>query len=218
MAIRLDPSYGLAYALLAQMLLHEWDYDMSGSNTTLDRALEHAQMAVKLDENESICHSPLGNVCSCVGALDLAEHYIRRAVSMNPNNPAHVTDMGALLAFIGKADEGIRWLESARRIDPYFGPTWYWFLWGLAYFIGRRHDEAIITFERSPTRTYYIHAYMAACHAQMGEPVRAKECSAETLLQKPDFSVRAFASKYRFRKASDLEHLLTGLRLAGLPE
>ena len=49
-AIELDPDYGVAYALLALMMYHEWDYDMSGSNQILDRAFEHARRAVELDE------------------------------------------------------------------------------------------------------------------------------------------------------------------------
>src|SRR5262249_40791907 len=41
-AVELDPDYGVAYALVALMMYHEWDYDMSGSNWILDRAFEHA--------------------------------------------------------------------------------------------------------------------------------------------------------------------------------
>jgi len=36
-AIELDPHYGLAHALLALMLSHEWSADMSRSNSTLER-------------------------------------------------------------------------------------------------------------------------------------------------------------------------------------
>ena len=62
---------GLGYALLAQMLAHEWDYDMSGSNALLDRALAHAKRAVELDENESVCPLSLGYVYLCLALLTL---------------------------------------------------------------------------------------------------------------------------------------------------
>jgi adenylate cyclase len=216
-AIELDPGYGLAHALLAQMLAHEWDYDMSGSNALLDRALAHAKRGVELDENESVCPSSLGYVYLCLGTIDLAEHYIQRAIAMNPNNPMHIADMAALFVFVGRTDEGIPLLEKAKRIDPYFNPAWYWFTLGFANFMARRHNEAAAAFGRSPTMPFYVCAYRAACYAQMGEPDRARECAEHTLRRKPDFSVRVFASKYALQPV-DLEHLVTGLRKAGLPE
>jgi adenylate cyclase len=126
--------------------------------------------------------------------------------------------MGGLLVYLGRAQEGIAWLEKAKRLDPYFGPTWYWFMLGVGYFIARRHSEAIASFERAQTMPFYVHACKAACYAQMGELRQARECATETLRQKPDFSSRVFASKRPFRNPVDFEHLLTGFRKAGLPD
>jgi adenylate cyclase len=217
-AIELDPDYGIAYALLALMLYHEWDYDMSGSNEILDRAFEKARRAIELDEEESFCQFSIGHIYLHRAAHDLAMQYYLRALEMNPNNPEHFADMGGLLAYQGKAGEGLEWLRRARRIDPYFNPPFYWFMLGLAYFIARRHDEAIAAFERSQTRPFYMLAFLAASHANKGGLNRGAECSAECLRQKPDFSTRSFASKHPFKVPDDREHLVAGLRKAGLPE
>src|SRR5262249_7040680 len=144
--------------------------------------------------------------------------YYKRALEMNPNSPEHMTDMGGLLAYLGKPEEGLAWLERAKRIDPYFNPSWYWWMLALAHFVGRRHGPAIAAFERTQTMPFYTHAFVAASHAHMGELDRAKECSAQVLQQKPDFSTRVFASKHPFKVPGDLEHLVAGLLMAGLPE
>jgi adenylate cyclase len=126
--------------------------------------------------------------------------------------------MGGLLAFFGKPEESLTWLERVKRIDPYFNPPWYWFMLGLAHFVGRRHEQAIGAYEQAQTMPFYIRACLAASYAHMGELVRANECSAKILQQKPDFSTRVFASKYPFKVPADLEHFVTGWRKAGLPD
>ena len=55
-AIELDPGYAQAHALLAYMLTLEWWWDMSLSQSLLDRALELAKKAVALDQHERLCH------------------------------------------------------------------------------------------------------------------------------------------------------------------
>jgi adenylate cyclase len=217
-AIELDPGYGVAYALLALMQEHEWGYDMSGSNQILDRAYENARRAVELDEDESYCQFMLGHIHLFRGAHDLAMRYHVRALEMNPNSPEHIADMGGLLAYFGKPEESLAWLGRVKRIDPYFNPPWYWFMLGLAQFVGRRHEQAIGAYEQAQTMPFYIHACLAASYAHMGELACAKECSVKTLQQQPDFSTRVFASKHPFKVPGDLEHLVAGLLMAGLPE
>jgi tetratricopeptide (TPR) repeat protein len=102
--------------------------------------------------------------------------------------------MGGLLTFLGRPDEALIWLRRARRIDPYFGPAWYWHWLGFAHLTARSYEEAITAFEHSLTMPFYVHACITACHAQMGRVDRVRECVAETLRRKLDFSVRVFVS------------------------
>ncbi len=217
-AIEIDRGYGLAHALLALMLQAEWSEDTSGSDALLDRAFDLARKAVELDENESFCQFMLGNVHLFRRSFDLAEQYHRRALEMNPNNPEDIASMGILLVYLGKANEGLEWLTQARRVDPYFGPPWYWHMLGHAYLTARQFDEAITAFERSTILPPWVHAYVAACHAQAGRIVRARECVAEALRLQPTLSVRDVPPKEPFKNAADLANLVDGLRKAGLPE
>ena len=59
-------------------------------------------------------------------SFDLALRHMERAIEINPANPWTQADFGNLLSRIGRAEEGLERLRSARRADPYFGPSWYW--------------------------------------------------------------------------------------------
>jgi adenylate cyclase len=165
-----------------------------------------------------MCQFVLGLVHLMRRSFDLAEQYHRRALEMNPNNPQHLADMGSLLVYLGRPDEGLDWLQRARRIDPYFGPPWYWHQLGFAHLTAGRYDEAIQAFERSTTMPYWVRAYIAACHARMGRPTQAAAFVAATLRLKPDFSAARNAAKEPFRHSRDADHLIEALHSAGFAE
>jgi hypothetical protein len=57
---------------------------------------------------------------------------------------------------------------------------------------------------------------MAACHAQLGQFAEARLQVEEVLRLKPDF--RLSDERLRYKNPADVEHVLEGLRKAGLPE
>jgi hypothetical protein len=59
----------------------------------------------------------------------------------------------------------------------------------------RRYCEALTMFERIPLCTYQDLAYMAACHARLGQGEGARALVAECLLKRPDFSIRRLMAK-----------------------
>jgi adenylate cyclase len=216
-AIELDPTYGRAHARLAHSLYLGWYRDPAGSDATLDRALALARKAVELDPNDNVCQDLLGWIYQQQGAFELAEHHKRRALELNPNSPEQVACTGVLCTFLGQAEEAVGWFERARRLDPFFEPTWYWPLLGVAHFVAGRYDQAVLALGRSPTMPVWVRVYLAACHALLGELDRARALGAEVLRLAPGFSSTGFVAKERFKRAVDRERLSEGLRVAGLP-
>ena len=217
-AIALDPGYGRPHALLAHAMFLEWFRDMSGSEATLDRAFALAKKAVALDENDGTCQFVLGWLNLFRRSFDLAEQYYQRALELNPNNPEQVARMGFLHVFMGRPDAAIEWLMQAKRLDPYFNPISYCHALGTAYFVAQRYEEAIAAFSRSSTMPVWVQAYLAACHALMGKIDLAKNFAAEVVRLAPDFSSARLVAKEPYKRPSDRELLLDGLRKAGLPE
>ncbi|MCI0362405.1 MAG: tetratricopeptide repeat protein, partial [Phycisphaerales bacterium] len=217
-AIELDPTYGYALALLAYSLSLEWLRDMTGSNVALDRALELAKKAVQLDDTDSRCNHILGWVYLIRRAFDLAEHYYQRALALNPNSALNIEGIAEWLAYVGRVDEAIEWFKKVQLVDPLFNPAWWWRFVGVAHFNAREYDKAIAALSRSPISSDSVQAYIAASHALAHRTESARESVVEVLRPSPSFSASWFVAKEPYKRLVDREHLLDGLRKAGLPE
>src|SRR5262245_58709344 len=93
----------------------------------------------------------------------------------------------------GRPDEAVVLIADAMRLDPHH-PTWYWLELGAAHFTARRYAEAIAAFRHHPSMRYVGQAYLAACHAQLGEDEEMQAAAAEVQRLRPNFSVRAFTT------------------------
>jgi TolB-like protein/DNA-binding SARP family transcriptional activator len=217
-AVVLDPGYGRAHAGMAVAQLRDWFRDSGGSDADLERAAESARMAVALDPNDSECHETLGWILLHCQLFELSEQCYRRALELNPNSPDELASMGSLCGYLGRPEEGLDWFEQAKRVDPFFDPTWYWHLRGATCFNARRYDDAVAAFNRSISPPAWVRAYLAACHALAGRRDRAMALAADVTLRSPGFSATLLATREPYKRAADRQHLLDGLLKAGLPE
>lgn len=216
-AIEIDPGYGMAHALLAIMRTHHWQNHPGHSAAVLDEAYRLAMRAVELDDGESTCHSMLAQVNLCRRAFELALQHMQRAVELNPNNQWNMADMAIVLAYSGQPEEALSWSARAKHIDPYFDPPWYWRQAGRIYMVLRKYREALAMFEHIPLRNPRDAAYMAGCHARLGESELARVLLAECLAKQPEISIRYMMAREPFKRVSDAEHFEESLRLAGVP-
>jgi adenylate cyclase len=214
-AMELDPGYGLPHSLLAIILRYDWH--RGASTEILDRAFALAKRGVELSDGESTSHVALGFVYLERRCFDLALSHMERAVEINPANPTTKADLGIVLSRIGRAEEGLKHLRDARRIDPYFGPSWYWPTLGGAQFVLRRYVEALADFDRGATRGVDS-VMMAACCAKLGLVERARELVAQYLAVQPEATIDNLVARIVFKGTDDSEHLAESLRLAGMPE
>jgi adenylate cyclase len=215
-AVCLDPQYALAHAYLAWALLVEHGYG-DAPIAIKDRALETALTAVKLDPGEGRCHRILAIAYHHRGDFDLALSHFERAVALNPNDANGIARMGLALATSGgRAEEGIGLIRQAMRLNP-FHPESYWDDLAVASYAARRYEEALEANRKIVGRKqYWYFARMAACYAQLGRLDEAHAQANEALRLKPDF--RLSAVKLFYKNPADAEHVLEGMRKAGLPE
>jgi adenylate cyclase len=212
-AIELDPAYARAYGWLSMQLYVL--YSAHGRREDLEHELRAAQKAVELDPLDTVSHQAFGLVCSQMRQYDLAGIHFDRAVSLNPNDVYASTLRGLWLAFVGRGEEALRSLDADLRRDP-FPPTWYWGCRGVAFLQLRRHAEALDAFQHMDLLHWWIHCYIAACHAHLGRIELAKREASEVLRLKPDFSIADFERSEWWRNPTDLEHVEDGMRKAGL--
>jgi adenylate cyclase len=217
-AIKLDPGYGLPHSLLALILTYDCHRRLAESPKVLDRAFALAKRGVELADHESTSHMALGFLYMERRSFDAALSHMERAVEINPANPATRADLGMLLSRIGRAEEGLELLRDAKRVDPFFGPSWYWSALGVAQLMLRRYAEALADFERGELRGADTSAIVAGCCAKLGLVERARELMAHCLAMQPEATIGDLVARTVFKEASDSEHLAECLRLAGMPE
>jgi adenylate cyclase len=217
-AIALDPNYARAYSLLANLEITVWHCDFDASPEVLDHACALAQKAVALDPNDPATQIALARVHQTRGAYTPAEHHYRKALELNPNSAVLQAGLGDLHITFGEHLKALDYFRQARAIDPYFDPTWLWPVTGIAHFMAHQYEEAIAALERSTEPPYWVHVYLAASHAMLGNDGRARHHAAETLRLRPDFTIARSLSRHALRSASDREHLAEAMRKAGMPE
>jgi adenylate cyclase len=217
-AINLDPGYGLPHSLLALILIYDCHRMLAESREVLDRAFVLAKRGVELAGHESTSHMALAFLYMERRSFDRALSHMERAVEINPVDPTTQADLGLLLSRIGRAEEGLNHLRDARRIDPYFGPSWYWPTLGITQFVLRHYVEALADFDRSELRGADTTAIVAGCCAKLGHVTRARELVARCLAIQPGATIGDLVARTVFKEASDSEHLAECLRLAGMPE
>jgi len=217
-AIELDPNYARAYAQLSVSYVMEWFRDFSTPATLLDNALQLADRALILDENDNFTYGLLGWIYMLRRSFDKAELLYRRSMELNSNQPDLMTGLGFLYGYMGRPDEGLALYQQSKEIDPYFEPSWYWMEIGILHFMAHRYEEAIVNLKRSPATIEAGHTYLAASYAWLGRLEEARAHAAEAVRLAPELTITRFVARDPYKNSEDLEHLIEGMRKAGLPE
>jgi adenylate cyclase len=217
-AIALDPGYAHAHAwkacVLGQSFVYGWCADIEATKRTV---IEELTLALSLDENDSDVHRVLAAVnLSLLRDHDKALYHQERALALNPNDDLIVVQQGEVLTWIGQAEQGIEWIQKAMRLNPYH-PERFWSHLGRAYFVARRYDEAIKAFQRISRADHAQLAFLAACHAQLGDAAATNGAAQQVLQRAPDFSIERFIATQHYKHAGDREHHRAALVKAQLP-
>ena len=215
-AVELDPLSSDAHALLANVYLGEHRFEMNPRPNPIGRAMVHALAATQLDPQNAYARCWLAIVHFFRGENDRFEVEASRALELNPNDPETLADVGHYLAFMGEFERGAELSRRAQRLNP-LHPGWYVFSFARLHYSQRRYAEVVVDMQRTGLpHFYWTHLLSAAALGQMGHP-EAGAALARIFAVKPDFSARGELRKWN-AAPDDLEHILEGLRKAGLAE
>jgi adenylate cyclase len=216
-ALALDHDYAHAHAWKACTLGQSWVYGYcTDRQATWNLVIDELQTALQLDSNDSDVHRILAAVNLACGNHDKALYHQQRALSLNSNDDLIVVQQGEILTWLGRPEEGIQWIEKAMRLNPYH-PERFWNHLGRAYFVARRYEDAIAAFGHITAPDQFHHAFLAACHAELGAEPSARTHAAEVLKRAPDFTVESYLKTLHYKQAEDREHHRQALLKAGLP-
>jgi len=118
-AIEEDPSYGLAYAGLADCYNMLGTYEIVPPSEAYPRAESAALRALDLDETLAEAHTSLGWAKMSQWSGQEAEREFQRAIELNPGYATAHQWYGIYLSWIlGRFDEALAEIKHAQELDP----------------------------------------------------------------------------------------------------
>jgi adenylate cyclase len=228
-AIELDPSNAQAHGQLAMSHFFDWmAFWVADREASLQKAYDHARQAVRLDEDDGRARWQLGEILWFRREYEEARHHYEKALRLNPNDAEGLSSYGLFLAAVGEPEEGLRQFVEVARLDP-FDPSWRHWLNGIVFFTARHYEEALACFLKVQDPINEVRGWLAASYAYVGRPADAAQYlqdfldHAERDMERfPGPRLKDWEPYWRaameYRNQDDFEHLLEGLRKAGLAE
>ena len=213
-AVLLDPKYARAHAWLAYIEIFRWFSDLAPKR--LDLALRTGETALALDDHESKTHLALGTTHLFRFEHGKAKYHLNMASELNPNDDLIMIENARYLMYVGKPLVGADLVHKAMRRNPYH-PNWYWNILGRCLHTAKLHDQAITALDRLTAPQFWNYAYLAACHAKLGQSREAAKFAKAVLSLKPGFTVSDFTTGLPYSDQQVLQDFIEGFRRAGLP-
>src|SRR6516165_6335873 len=192
-SLKIDPKYARAYSLLARTAI-EFDPNLPEA---------YAELAYNIIRKRD---------------FDAAAVAVERAIALNPNFADY--RVAQVLYSVGAPARAIEIAKAQMRLDP-FHPHFAPLIAGVAYYLLKEYREAQRWLREATGRApnhQYGHAFLAATYAQLGQLDDARAEAAEVVRVNPKYTIGAQKSVSILKRADDSDHLVDGLRKAGLPE
>jgi tetratricopeptide (TPR) repeat protein len=151
-------------------------------------------------------------------------------LSLDPNNPTALLQMGHALAGLGRPEAALPYYEKALRIvgPSYHNVYFYYYGLGACHVLLGHLDEAIDLLNKAKTANahfFWVHMYLAVAYGLRGDIDDAHAALADMMQNSPRYRTLAELRKSPGLRMSDPaiaslmeQTVFTGLRRAGMPE
>ncbi|MGH9948233.1 MAG: hypothetical protein ACRD6X_13695 [Pyrinomonadaceae bacterium] len=215
-AVKQDPDNADCWAMLSLVSGEEYRYGFNIQPDPLGRAYEAAKRAVDLATENHFARLAIAMVYYYRKEFDAFRNAAERAVALNPMDGYTLARMGMSLAFAGDWKRGCELTERARQLNPNH-PGWYWATsFNNAYRKGEYREALSVMANMDMRGLFYHHLNLAAVYGQLGELEAGAESVKELLKLRPNFAVEAREEMLKQVNPDIADHLIEGLRKAGL--
>jgi adenylate cyclase len=220
-SLKIDPKYARAYSLLASTHRVAWLNPVNDeylSPAALDRAITLARTAIELDPNLPEAYAELAYNIIRKSDFDGSMVAAERAIALNPNFVDY--RLAQVFYSVGQPTKAIEIAKAQMRLDP-FHPHFAPLIAGIAYYLLKEYQGAQRWLREATGRApnhQYGHAFLAAAYAQLGRVEDARSEAAEVLRVNPQYTIGTQKQVSILKRLEDSDHLIDGLRKAGLPE
>jgi adenylate cyclase len=215
-AVAIAPDHSDCLAELACIYWHEYAFGYNLGPDPVGRARAAAQRAVASAPTSHFAH------CAFAGALFFQKDFpafraaAERALDLNRMDSSTAAILGNMIAYAGDWEYGLGIVERAMQLNPHHA-GWYHYVAFCDAYRRRDYRGALASALKVNMPAYHWpHVYLAAVYGQLGEEQRAGAALRELHTLLPNFGAMAREEFGKWLDAELTEHLLDGLRKAGL--
>jgi len=216
-AEKLAPDYAEIFVTFAQAEIQRAHYGwIEDPAEGLRRAEMHATRALASPDQRAHAraHSLIALSYGYQNRFEEALRHTEQALELNPSDSMALYRHGSALLFLGRLDEAIAAMETAKRYEPPAGTR---INLSLAYYVAGRYPQALADVDGLLAHAPHLatlHAIRAATLAQLGRLEEAREAAGEVRRLSPLFRVMQYGA--HFANPAHTEKIREGLRVAGL--
>jgi TolB-like protein len=215
-AVQQAPGYADGWAMLSMLYREEYTHGFNLKADPIGRAHAAARRAVEAAPSNHLAYHALASAQFFRRELQAFRNSAEKAVALNPMDGFTTAYMGFLIAYTGDWDRGCVLVEHARDLNPHH-PGWYWFPSFFDAYRKRDYRAALgFALKVNMPGFWRTNLALATAYGQLGEQAAADIAVRELLALRPDFPAVAREELGKWWDKELIEHLLEGLRKAGL--
>jgi TolB-like protein/Tfp pilus assembly protein PilF len=215
-AVQQAPGYADAWAMLSMLYRDEYAHLFNVRPDPLGRALSAAARAVEAAPSNHLAYHALAAAQFFRHEFQAFRNSAERAIALNPMDGFTAAYLGLVIAYSGDWERGCALVERARGLNPHH-PGWYWSPPSFNAYRKRDYRTALSFALKVNMPGYWqTHVSLATAYGQLGEQEAASNAVRDLLAVRPDFAATAREVLGNRWDPELVEHLIDGLRKAGL--
>jgi TolB-like protein/Flp pilus assembly protein TadD len=218
-AQKVSPEYAEIYTALCeaefQRALYGWIEDAAEAMRRAEELCKRA-LASTDQHAHARAHALTAAIYANQERFEEALSHTERAIELNASDSRALYGRGSTLLSVGRIDEAIAAMETAKRFEPHPSAGAGLYL-AIAYYVAGRYREALAQADALLTRTPHhvaLNAMRAAALAQLGNADEARQAADQVRRFSPLFEVENFGTRFVNKEITAKLH--DGLRKAGL--
>lgn len=216
LAVKQAPNRAECWAMLSLIYREEYAHGFNLLPDPIGRAYAAARRAVEAAPSNNLCYHALSSALFYRREFEASRIAAERAIALNPMDSFTTAYLGFQIAYAGNWERGCALAEQARKLNPHH-PGWYWFPALFKAYRERDYQAALdIGLRINMPGLWRTNFALAAVYGQLGERETASSAARELLAIRPNFNHIARQELAKFWDAQLVEHLIEGLRKAGM--
>jgi tetratricopeptide (TPR) repeat protein len=202
--------------MLSLIYKEEFAQRVNLDSDPLARAFTAAHQAVEAAPSNHLAHHALAAAHFFGKEWDTFRIAAHRAIELNPIDGFTLAYLGSLIAYSGDWERGGALSAKARGLNPHH-PGWYWFVPCFDAYRKGEYRRALEFSQKVNLPAFWrTNLALAAIYGQLEHLERAREALAILLTQRPELPVSAREELAIWWEPDVVNHLIEGLRKAGL--